>query len=249
MVTSFMGQHPNIPRRPVAFQGRWTTARWRRRMAWMHPTARFRALVSVALLALLAACPGGDGDEVSKPDEYFWDCTTAPAGVTVYATDETFDEIANKESAGAVKVSDAEAATVMSPAPGGTLSAGTPPAFMLRTPTAALVPPGPGGGCPPGRPRWWQRLSPIGVAHAHCPGVTGDNMLVRVLPSGSSRPIYSALVSVPMFTPGAEKWRAALGGRKGQTVTVAVLRAGLQGGIVTIGPFASSQQATFTVGD
>jgi hypothetical protein len=218
-------------------------------MAWMYTPARFRTHTAVALLALLAGCPGGDGDEVSKPDEYFWDCTNAPAGVTVYATDETFNEIANKESAGEVKVNDAEAATVMSPAPGGTLSASTPPAFMLRTPTAALVPAGPGGGCPPARPRWWQRLSPIGVAHAHCPGVTGDNMLVRVTRAGSKAVIYSALVSVPSFTPGADKWRTAMAGHKGQMVTVAVLRAGLQGGRVTVGPFASSQQATFTVGD
>ena len=140
---------------------------------------------SLMVLALLAAvgCPGGDGDDEIAADEYFYDCTSAPAGVTVYATDESLREISDKVSAGAVTTNDAEAATVMSPAPGGTLSATTPPAFMLRTPTAALVPPG-RGGCPPARRRWWQRLSPIGVAHAHCPGVTGDNMLVRVTPSG-----------------------------------------------------------------
>lgn len=205
---------------------------------------------SLMVLALVAAvgCPGGDGDDEIAADEYFYDCTSAPAGGTVYATDESLREISDKVSAGAVTTNDAEAATVMSPAPGGALSATTPPAIMLRTPTAALVPPGPGG-CPPTRRRWWQRLSPIGVAHAHCPGVTGDNMLVRVTPSGGKSAIYTTLVSVPAFTPSADKWRTALSGRKGLMVTVSVLRVGLQGGRVTIGPFASTQAATFTVGD
>ena len=207
-----------------------------------------RSLLALTLLAAAAGCPGGDDGGLRPADEYFYDCTSAPAGVTVHATDESFRELSDKVSAGAVTVNDAEAATVMSPAAGGSLSAGTPPGFMLRTPTAALVPPGPGG-CPPARRRWWQHLSPIGVAHAHCPGVTGDNMLVQVIPAGSQRAIYSALVSVPSFTPGADKWRAALSGHKGRMVTVTVLRAGLQGGRVTIGPFASSQAATFTVGD
>jgi hypothetical protein len=204
-------------------------------------------LIALALLAS-TGCPDGSTEEPSGADEYFYDCTTAPAGVTVFATDESFRAIADKESAGAVTVSDAEAATVQSPAPGGSLSATTPPAFMLRTPTAALVPAGPNG-CPPPRPRWWQRLDPIGVAHAHCPGVTGDNMLVRLTPAGSTRPVYTALVSVPSFTPGADRWRTAMVGRKGQTLNVTVLRVGLQGGRVTIGPFTTSQPASFTVGD
>jgi hypothetical protein len=210
-------------------------------------SALHRSLMVLALVATVG-CPGGDGDDEIAADEYFYDCTSAPAGVTVYATDESLREISDKVSAGAVTTNDAEAATVMSPAPGGTLSATTPPAIMLRTPTAALVPPGPGG-CPPARRRWWQRLSPLGVAHAHCPGVTGDNMLVRVTQSGGKGAIYTALVSVPSFTPSADKWRTALSGHKGQMVTVSVLRVGLQGGRVTIGPFASSQSATFTVGD
>jgi hypothetical protein len=117
---------------------------------------------------------------------------------------------------------------------------------MLKLPTAALVPGRPGG-CPPRRPRWWQRLAPIGTAHAHCPGVTGDNYLVRL--TAADGPVYTALLSVPSFTPGAERWRAALTGRKGQTLNLTLLRAGLQGGRVTIGPFRSAGTAQFTVGD
>jgi hypothetical protein len=214
----------------------------------MPMSTLFRGLIALALLAPLAGCPDGEGDEASGADEYFYDCESAPAGVTVYATDESFRAIADKESARSVTVSDAEAATVVSPAPGATLSASTPPTFMLRTPTAALVPPGPGG-CPPRRPRWWQRLSPVGVAHAHCPGVTGDNMLVRLTPAGSTTAAYTALVSVTSFTPRADRWRAAMGRRKGQTMTLTILRAGLAGGRVTIGPFAPSQSASFNVGD
>jgi hypothetical protein len=213
----------------------------------MPTSTLFRALIALALLAPLAGCPDEDG-EASGADEYFYDCETAPAGVTVYATDESFRAIVDKESARSVTVNDAEAATVVSPAPGATLSAGTPPTFMLRTPTAALVPPGPGG-CPSRRPRWWQRLSPVGVAHAHCPGVTGDNMLVRLTPAGATTPAYTALVSVTSFTPSAERWRAAMGRRKGQTVTLTILRAGLAGGRVTIGPFVPSQTTSFTVAD
>jgi hypothetical protein len=204
-------------------------------------------LIALALLAS-TGCPDGGTEEPSGADEYFYDCTTAPAGVTVFATDESFRAIVDKETARSVTVSDAEAATVVSPAPGATLSASTPPTFMLRTPTAALVPPGPGG-CPPRRPRWWQRLNPIGVAHAHCPGVTGDNMLVRLTPGGTTTAAYTALVSVTSFTPSAERWRAAMGRRKNQTMTLTILRAGLAGGRVTIGPFVPSQTASFNVGD
>jgi hypothetical protein len=216
-------------------------------MSTMRSLARWS--LGLTLVASLAGCPGDEGEEKTGADEYFYDCNSAPAGVTVYATDESFREISDKESAGVVTVNDVEAATVQAPSPGGTLSIASPPAFMLRTPTAALVPPGPGGVCPPERPRWWQRLSPIGVAHAHCPGVTGDNMLVRITPAGSTHVLYAALLSVPSFTPGAEAWRKALSGQKGKSVTVSVLRAGFQGGRLTIGPFAASQGATFTVGD
>ena len=41
----------------------------------------------------------------------------------------------------------------------------------------------------------------------------------------------------------------ALAGRKGQMLTLSLLRVGLSGGRVTIGPFVSSQTVTFTVGD
>jgi hypothetical protein len=209
-----------------------------------------RALITLAAAALaLAGCPGDGNEEEAGADEYFYSCTGAPAGVTVFATDESYREIVDKESAGAVVTNDAEAATLMAPAPGGTLSAAAPPTFTLRTPGAALVPPGPGG-CPAARPRpWWRWLAPIGTAYAHCPGVTGDNYLLRLTRAGERRPIYSALLSVTSFTPGAEPWRKALAGRKGQTLTLTILRAGLAGGRVTIGPFASSQPASFTAGD
>ena len=209
------------------------------------------ALSAGLSLALLPACPESTPpeDTSTSASEYFYDCTNAPAGVDVYATDESYKEIVNRESAGAVTRNDAEAATLMTPAPGSTLSAATPPAFNLRAPMAALAPTRPGACPPPARAPWWRWLSPIGTAHAHCPGVSGDNFLVRLIAARDGRPVYTALVSVTSFTPGTQRWQAAMAGRKGETLNLTLLRAGLEGGRVTIGPFVAGQTASFTVGD
>jgi hypothetical protein len=202
---------------------------------------------------LLAACD--KHEEAGDDADYFYSCDDAPGGVSVYATDESFRAILDKETAGEVMAKDAEAATLMSPASGATLSPSTPPTFVLTTPVARLSP----GAAPPegpsARPRrrpLWRRaltwLSPVGTAWAHCPGVTGDNFLFRLERAGEAKPAYTALVSVTSFTPRAEAWKRALNGRAGQTLTVKVIRAGFTGGRVTSGPFQSTQAVTFTVG-
>jgi hypothetical protein len=203
--------------------------------------------------ALGLACDdhgGGGGDDA---DDYFFSCDEAPGGVTVYATDESFRAIIDKEAAGEVEAKDAEAATLMSPASGATLTAAAPPTFVLRTPVAQLAPVLPPAPLPaaPRRPLWrraWTWLAPIGTAWAHCPGVTGDNFLLRLTREGDPKPVYTALVSVTSFTPRAEAWRKALEGRSGQTLKLSLIRAGLTGGRVTSGPFRTTQTVTFTVG-
>jgi hypothetical protein len=200
--------------------------------------------------ALLAACDehGGAGDDA----DYFYSCDEAPPGVSVYATDESLRAILDKETAGEVRSVEAEAATLMSPAAGGTLSASAPPTFVLTAPMARLAPATP---LPPSRPPrrpLWRRvltsLAPVGTAWAHCPGVTGDNFLFRLARPGDATAAYTAVVSVTSFTPRAEAWKRALAGRAGQTLTLTLIRAGLTGGRVTSGPFQSTQTVTFTVG-
>src|SRR5688572_26927923 len=144
-------------------------------------------VLAVALALALSGCPEGEnGGQLADPDEYFYDCQSAPAGVTVFATDESYAEIANKEAAGAVTINDREAATVAAPASGSLLAPGTPPVFTIQPPATAARAPGRRPDCPTPPSvrsrRWWRWLSPIGIAHAHCPGVTGDNYVLRLTP-------------------------------------------------------------------
>ncbi len=215
-------------------------------------TTRQPVLWLLAGALLVSSCDdhGSGGDDAS---DYFFSCDDAPGGVTVYATDESYRAILDKETAGEVEAKDAEAATLMTPASGTTLSAATPPTFVLNAPMARLGPaPGPVlPTAPPHRPLWrrvltW--LAPIGTAYAHCPGVTGDNFLFRLSRVGDPGSVYTAVASVTSFTPRAEAWRKALEGRAGQTLTLTLIRAGLTGGRVTSGPFRSTQPVTFTVG-
>jgi hypothetical protein len=207
------------------------------------------AQVLLACLLLAGCDEHGAGNDDA---DYFYSCETAPPGVSVYATDESLRAILDKETAGEVQAKEAEAATLMSPTSGATLSAATPPTFVLAAPMARLVPAPPSlPPRPPRRPLWRRTLtwlSPVGTAWAHCPGVTGDNFLFRLTVGGDPGPVYTAITSVTSFTPRAEAWKRALDGRAGKTVTVTVIRAGLTGGRVTSGPFKSTQTVTFTVG-
>jgi hypothetical protein len=83
-------------------------------------------------------------------------------------------------------------------------------------------------------------------AQAHCGAITGINYYFKVLPQGSTTPLYTAMLSLTQFTPDATKWQKAMSGRNGQTVTVVIERAVFLKGDINQGPFA--MQATFTVG-
>jgi hypothetical protein len=199
-----------------------------------------------ACLLLAPACDDTSEDDEPAADEYFYDCLNAPATVKVYATDESFRAIVDKESAGAAVTDAARAATLLAPGTGTSLSASTPPAFSLDIPVTAQL---------PARARRtlagriWQWLSPIGTAYAHCGNVNGNNMLLRLQRTGESRPAYTALVSVNSFTPSATVWQRVMAGRKGQTLQASLMRAVLVDGRVMEGPFISQQTVSFTVGD
>ena len=101
-------------------------------------------------------------------------------------------------------------------------------------------------------PRWKQllrELAPLGTAHAHCGNVTGDNVLLRLVPSGQTKPIYTALLSVSTFTPGAEVWKRIMTPRKGQALQLFLLRSVLVDGRVMDGPYQSPNVVSFTVGE
>jgi hypothetical protein len=213
----------------------------------------------------LTSCGHDDDHGASaEVDEYFYDCEDSrrPTGLTVYATDESLVKMLEKEDAGGIVTKEEEAAVLLAPAAGATLSPATPPTFMLMPPaTSAHLGPRPGGDRPLGAPspRTRQRtllqhmrralawLSPIGTAYAHCTPVTGDNYLLR-LRSSDGKQIYAALLSVTTFTPTADVWQKALAGHGGQPLNLTLLRASYSGGTITAGPFVSGKAITFTAG-
>jgi hypothetical protein len=85
-----------------------------------------------------------------------------------------------------------------------------------------------------------------GEAQAHCGAISGINYYFKVLPAGGGTPLYSAMLSVTTFTPNATKWRTAMAGRSGQTVTVVLEGANLVKGEILDGPFRA--QTNFPVG-
>lgn len=215
---------------------------------------RFAFLPSIALAAVaLAACHSHERGDGPRADEFFYDCENNPAGVSIYATDESFVELINKEAANGLKVDDAQAPQLMAPAAGATLSATTPPMVAFKVGAmASRGPARPTRACAATALGRWTRiksaLSPVSVAHAHCPAVSGENFLFRVTAEGGGAPLYTAQLSVTSFTPGAEPWRKALMGRVGQTVTITLARATYSKGTITAGPYVSSAVLRFAVG-
>jgi hypothetical protein len=217
------------------------------------------ALFSLALALGLGACDDHEAPS-SDVDEYFWDCENMakPSSLTVFATDESLIALLNKESAGAIRTVDENAATLTMPTPGSTISAATPPSFVIQRPATSAR--GPAldnkrafaqAGAAKLRPPWRRAVSwlaPIGTAHAHCLPVTGDNYLIRLTREGDAAPAYSALISVPSFTPTEAVWSKAMQGRAGQTMKVTLIRAFYSGGTITDGPFVGSQSPTLVVG-
>jgi len=203
---------------------------------------------TLPLVLLLAACHD-HAQGAGAADEYRYDCDNRPAGVTVFATDESFRAFVEAEAGRGFTADDARAARVTAPAPGATLSAANPPQFVLQLPLAVL-PPAAGRPVRPPRPSRWQRLldalAPVGTAWAHCPAVNGANMLFRL--QDGAMPVYTAVLSVNSFTPDPARWRKALGGRVGKTLTLTLVRAVLGDGDVREGPFVASTAPTFLVG-
>lgn len=219
------------------------------------PGTRVFALVCSALSLPVASCSHDhDHGASAEVDEYFYDCEDPkrPPTLTVFATDESLVKMLEKEDAGGIVTKDEEAATLLAPASGATLSLASPPTFMVMPPatSASLERRLPGPAAWPRRSllrRALTWLSPIGTAWAHCTPVTGDNYLVR-LSGADNKQIYAALASVPAFTPGADAWKKALTGQSGQTLHLTLLRASYTGGTITAGPFVASKSTTFSVG-
>ncbi len=213
----------------------------------MRPTS---IIVLAAGLGLLS-CKGSGADEPGA-DEYFYDCEgSPPASLKVFATDEGFVEFINKATANAYMMSETQAPVLTAPAAGGGLSASAPPQVVFRS--AAMTFDRSGNGRPPAsRPRsLWSRarswLSFEGTAWAHCPAVTGETFLFQLTADGAKDPAYTAFLSVTSFTPGAAKWKAALGPLAGKTVNLRLARAVFSQGSITLGPFVSPTPVTFNV--
>jgi hypothetical protein len=185
-----------------------------------------------------------------RADEYFYDCESSASDVQVFATDEAFVEFINKEIANGLKVDDLQAPKLLTPAPGTPLSMAAPPQVSFQV--GAMAGAGTAGrACAAARPRpgrLIRAILPVGIAHAHCPVVTGDNYLFRVRREGEENPLYTAHLSVTSFTPGQAKWSKALAGLAGQTVVITVARAIYSRGTITNGPFVSSVSNRFTIG-
>jgi hypothetical protein len=149
----------------------------------------------------------------------------------------------------------------MTPAPGSTISATTPPTFTFSpTATAAL---GTGRGRPGSEERrspwacatparrarasFWRQLAselaPIRRAEAHCPPVSGQKYLLR-LATSSGTPVYTATLSVTSFTPDAAVWSRKLAGHRGETLTTTLVRALFSGDDIGEGPFVAEGAPT-----
>ncbi len=214
-----------------------------------------RILIGAVVLMWFAGCHAHD-DGGPQADEYFYGCEgNPPAGITIFATDESFGEFANQEAAVGLKTDDVQAPKLVSPAVGSTISGNVPPAFTFKaTPMALFRGTRPGASpaaCKVERSRWAavsRFLSWEGTAYAHCTAVNGDNYLFRVSKDGQTKPLYTAQLSVTTFTPGAAKWKGALAGLSGQMVTLTLARAIYSKGAITNGPFVASTPIKFTVG-
>ncbi len=202
----------------------------------MRSPLRAALLLGGALSGALLAggCSKDEAGTVSaEADEYAYECDAPEAANGRFATGESFRAILDKESAGAFVPNEAAAPKLTAPT-GGTLSATTPPLFTFDVALARAT------------PRWRRLLGslwPVSTAEAHeghCPAVSGENYLLRLRRPGEAGSVYTALLSVPSFTPDAAVWRARVGGRIGQTLELVLVRAGFSRGDVTDGPFVSA---------
>jgi hypothetical protein len=193
---------------------------------------------------------GGSSEKPPAVDELIYDCENRPSGISTLATDESFMAIVNAEAARGLTRDDGKAPALSAPAAGSRLSVTAPPRFEWRATLASAARAAPFDGCRREAPRrrgWSEALralSPVGVAHAHCEAVTGENFVFRLEAAG--RPLYTAILSVTAFTPDAAKWSKATGGHVGESVTLTLARAYLAQGAVIEGPYVGAP-VTFTL--
>jgi hypothetical protein len=206
-------------------------------------------------------------DDGPDADEYFYDCE-APQGATVFATDESFRTLVNKEAAGAVMKNDAKAPHLRTPMAGAPLLAAAAPEIAFDVTTASRTLGSTGGALARACPRLAPRtafpaprttssgsrvgrglrgvFSFVGSAHAHCRGVSGWNYLLRI--TDGDTPVYTAMLSVKSFTPTQAVWQRSLDGRAGRTLTITILAANFANGSIVEGPYAPTAPPTFVVG-
>ena len=202
--------------------------------------------------SLLFACSSSDPEaEGPQADEYNVDCAGTDAGTGV-TSDENFAAFVNAEAAGKV-VDSCKGPQLTAPAAGATLSAQTPPDIKFNDNSCPATPIRPRTGLrrvPRQAPRYSRVIEALlsrisGEAQAHCGAISGINYYFKILPAGGGTPLYTAMLSVTSFTPDATKWRTAMAGRSGQTVTVVLEGANFLKGEILEGPFRA--QTTFTV--
>lgn len=201
--------------------------------------------LALAVAVTFVSCHehGGVPDGV---DELAINCDDAKAGETV-VSDETYRALVEAEAAKRVTKEDCRAPELQTPAAGTMLDPDAPPTFTFRSMrggcTASVRPSAP----TPRRRAWWRALSPVGVAWAHCPAVTGENYWLRLWAPDGTTPIYSALLSINTFTPSAAIWSKALGAQRGKSVKVTLQRAVFVRGSIMEGPFEQKEGVPFQV--
>ncbi len=211
------------------------------------------ALPLLAATAALMACSSASLPSTAPvPDEYFEDCSQISGRDTATSL-ENYVEFFNAETAGLVKQDSCKSPSLVSPAAGSTLSASTPPTFTFKEQHQTCARPSPSrlrwGACDPRREPWWMRGLDLLESRAQaCDTGTGFNYLVRLTHEGDAKPVWLAMVSVGMYTPNAEKWKAALTGRTGQTLKLIIQGATLKTGAISDGPYVQPLPYTFPVG-
>ena len=209
----------------------------------------------VVAASAVATCGSHEHGSPGDVDEIINSCKPMPDGEP-FASDESWTKFVEAEAAGRVMMEDCRAPVLLSPAPGSALDPDVPPtiSFSATQPACAQASrrvPAAAAACRTvaarGRlQRLWAAVSPIGVAHAHCPEVNGPNYVLRISDS-DGKSLYSALLSVTSFKPKDDLWRKALGGRRGQSVRVTIQRGEFVRGNIMQGPFVQKQPFSLTV--
>lgn len=150
----------------------------------------------------------------------------------------------------AAAVDDAtQAAVMLDPADGATVSGATPAklTWKVGAPTATLTVPV----ARPSGPSFWQRLGraldPIGTAHAHGAPMNGRAYFVTVSASGDAK-VLRVFTTDLSFTPDAAAWQKLQAAAAPLTVTI-VNAIYEEGRIVADGGPFQGVPSTFAIGD